>query len=163
MMELVHALFVQEGENKTEHPISYYSKKYNKYQRNYAIVEKEALALLLISFKVFWYQSSSLIIIRRMKHDDQLLLKWSLTLQEYNLVINHIKDKNDVVACYELKMPSCNKVKNEWKVPKITGLNRVAIETMETAEVEQWIKIRVFWSTNQVMAITIYNVCADLY
>ena len=39
--------------------------------------------------------------------------------------------------CYELKIPSCNKVKIKWKVPEITGLNRVAIETMETAEVEQ--------------------------
>ena len=47
--------------------------------------------------------------------------------------------------------------------PKIAGLNRVAIETMETAEVEQRIKIRVFWSTNQVTVITIYNVYADLY
>ena len=39
--------------------------------------------------------------------------------------------------CYELKIPSCNKVKNKWKVPEIAGLNRVATETMETAEVEQ--------------------------
>ena len=39
--------------------------------------------------------------------------------------------------CYELKILSCNKVKNKWKVPKITGLNRVVIGTMETTEVEQ--------------------------
>ena len=41
------------------------------------------------------------------------------------------------VCCYELKILSCNKVKNKWKVPEITGLNRVVIETMETTEVEQ--------------------------
>ena len=33
-----------------------------------------------------------------MKHNDQRLLRWSLTLQEYNLVINYIKGKNNVVA-----------------------------------------------------------------
>ena len=41
------ASLVQEGEDNIEHPISYYSNKYNKYQRNYAVVEKEAMALLL--------------------------------------------------------------------------------------------------------------------
>ena len=65
------------------------------------IVEKEALAL--ISFCL--YQSSSpysysLIIIHysTFHPQDQRLLRWSLALQEYNLVINHIKDENNVVA-----------------------------------------------------------------
>ena len=38
---------MQESEDEIEPPISYHSKKYNKYQRNYATVEKGTLALLL--------------------------------------------------------------------------------------------------------------------
>ena len=104
------ASLVQEGEDNIEHPISYYSKQYNKYQRNYAIVEKEVLALLLaVNFFDVYLSSSSypvqvftdhnpLCFIHRMKNDNQRLLRWSLTLQEYNLVINHIKGKNNLVA-----------------------------------------------------------------
>ena len=104
------ASLVQEGEDNIEHPVSYYSKKYNKYQRNYAIVEKEALALLLaVKFFDVYLSSSAypvqvftdhnpLCFIHRVKNDNQRLLRWSLTLQEYNLVINHIKGKNNIVA-----------------------------------------------------------------
>ncbi|XP_076053569.1 uncharacterized protein LOC143032587 [Oratosquilla oratoria] len=42
------AVLLQEGEGDSVlHPVGYYSKKFNKHQRNYATVEKEALALLL--------------------------------------------------------------------------------------------------------------------
>ena len=50
---------------------------------------------------------------------------------------NLVSIPDEPPICYELKIPSCNKVKNKWKVPEIAGLNRVATETMETAEVEQ--------------------------
>ncbi|XP_076054461.1 uncharacterized protein LOC143033145 [Oratosquilla oratoria] len=42
------AVLLQEGEGDSVlHPVGYFSKKFNKHQRNYATVEKEALALLL--------------------------------------------------------------------------------------------------------------------
>ena len=41
------ASLMQEAADGIEHPVCYYSKKYDRHQRNYAIVEKEALALLL--------------------------------------------------------------------------------------------------------------------
>ena len=41
------ASLMQEGADGIEHPVCYYSKKYDRHQRNYALVEKEALALLL--------------------------------------------------------------------------------------------------------------------
>ena len=33
-----------------------------------------------------------------MKNKNQRLVRWSLTLQEYNLDIRHIKDKDNVMA-----------------------------------------------------------------
>ena len=47
------ASLMQEGEDGIEHPASYYSKKYNRHQQNYAIVEK-ALALSLARGSLSW-------------------------------------------------------------------------------------------------------------
>ena len=104
------AALVQELEDMVEHPISYYSKKLLKYQRNYSTVEKEALALLLAVKFFDVYLSSSpfpiriftdhnpLVFVNRMKNDNQRLLRWSLTLQEYNLTITHVKGKDNILA-----------------------------------------------------------------
>jgi len=36
-----------------EHPVAFYSKKLNNHQKNYSVVEKEALALILATFSVY--------------------------------------------------------------------------------------------------------------
>ena len=43
----VGAVLMQEDDNKLEHPIVYFSRKFNNSQRNYCTSEKEALALIL--------------------------------------------------------------------------------------------------------------------
>ena len=104
------AALMQEDDNQLEHPVSYFSKKLNKHQRNYSTVEKEALALLLAVKHYDVYLSSSpfairvftdhnpLVFVNRMKNDNQRLLRWSLTLQGYNLIISHVKGKDNVFA-----------------------------------------------------------------
>ena len=39
-----------------------------------------------------------LIFIHKMKNKDQRLLHWSLALQEYHLIIQHVKGKDNVIA-----------------------------------------------------------------
>ena len=104
------ASLMQEDADGVEHPVCYYSKKYDRHQRNYAIVEKEALALLLaVKFFDPYFTSSpypvqvftdhnSLCFIHRMKNENQRLLRWSLMLQGYNLHINHVKGRDNVIA-----------------------------------------------------------------
>ena len=41
------AVLLQEGDDKIDHPVAYFSKKYNKHKKNYSTIEKEALALVL--------------------------------------------------------------------------------------------------------------------
>ncbi|KAL1249315.1 hypothetical protein QQF64_020320 [Cirrhinus molitorella] len=41
------AVLLQEDETHIEHPLSYFSRKFSKTQKNYSVIEKEALALLL--------------------------------------------------------------------------------------------------------------------
>ena len=102
-------ILMQEGDNNIDHPICYFSKKFNKHQRNYSI-EKECLALLLAvqHFDVYlgttvhpvlvFTDHNPLTFIHKMKNKNQRLVRWSLTLQEYNLDIKHIKGKDNVMA-----------------------------------------------------------------
>ena len=104
------AVLLQEDSEGVDHPICYFSKKFNKHQRNYSTVEKETLALLLAlqHFEVYLNPSpypilvytdhNPLTFIHKMKNKNQRLLRWSLYLQEYDLVIKHIRGKDNVLA-----------------------------------------------------------------
>ena len=41
----VGAVLLQEGEDETEHPVSFFSKKLSPAQRNYSVIEQELLAI----------------------------------------------------------------------------------------------------------------------
>jgi len=97
------AVLLQEDDEGVEHPVCYFSKKFNKSQRNYSTIEKECLALVLAlqHFEVYVTSSSlpivvysdqnPLVFIHKMKDKNQPLLRWTLMLQEYVLEIRHIK------------------------------------------------------------------------
>ena len=104
------AVLLQEGKDGVDHPICYFSRKFNQHQRNYSTVEKEYLALILALQHFEVYVSSSslpvivysdhnpLVFLHKLKSKNQRLLRWSLMLQSYNLEINHIKGKDNVIA-----------------------------------------------------------------
>ena len=101
---------MQEDSNGVDHPVSYFSRQFNNYQKNYSTIEKECLFLIfaLQHFKVYLTSLSSptvvfsdhnqLIFIHRMKIKNQRLLRWSLLLQEYNLDIRHIKGNDNIIS-----------------------------------------------------------------
>ena len=77
----------QENGNGVDHPVSYFSKKFNKHQKNYSTIEKECLSLILAlqHFEVYVTSSSSstvvfsdhnpFIFIHKMKNKNQRLLR----------------------------------------------------------------------------------------
>ena len=100
----VGSVLLQKDENTGVcHPVCYFPKKLNAHQRNYSTIEKEELAVILAiqHFEVYLYAASRPIVeysyhnplafVQKMKNKNQRLLCWSLTLQEYDLVIKHIK------------------------------------------------------------------------
>lgn len=103
-------VLLQEDEAGVEHPVSFYSKKFSSAQRNYSTIEKECLALLmsLQHFEVYidssqpevevYTDHNPLTFINKMKNKNQRLLRWSISLQQYNLVIKHIKGKDNICA-----------------------------------------------------------------
>ena len=106
----VGAILMQEDVHKLEHPICYFSRKFNSVQRNYSTSEKEALGLIsaLQQFRFYltpaqypidvFIDHNLLIFLNRAKHRNQSLLRWSLMLQEYTLNTHHIPGKRNVVA-----------------------------------------------------------------
>ena len=101
---------LQEDEVGVNHPVCYFSKKFNKSQLSYSTIEKECLALVLAiqHFEVYLSSSSlsicvfsdhnPLVFINKMKNSNQRLLRWSLMLQEYNIEVRHIRGKANVIA-----------------------------------------------------------------
>ena len=97
------AVLLQEDDQGIDHPVSYFSRKFNKHQLNYSTIEKEALALLfgLQHFEVYLGSSvkpikvftdhNPLVFLSRMYNHNQRLMRWSLIIQDYHLEICHKK------------------------------------------------------------------------
>ena len=104
------AVLLQDDDQGVEHPVGYFSKKFNCHQRNYSTVEKETLALVLALQHFDVYVSSAcqpvfvytdhnpLTFLNKMKNKNRRLLNWSLMLQEYSLDIKHIRGVDNVCA-----------------------------------------------------------------
>ena len=104
------AVLLQKGEDdSTLFPVGYFSVKFKSYQKNYSVIEKETLALVLAleHFKVY-VQSSQIVdvhtdhnpltFLAKLKNKNQRLLRWSLILQQYNLQVSHIKGSQNIIA-----------------------------------------------------------------
>lgn len=104
------AVLLQEDEDDVCHPVAYFSKKFSKCQRNYSTVEKECLSMLLAlqHFDVYLYTSAHPVVVftdhnpltfvNKMRNKNQRLMRWSLELQEHNIVIKHIKGRENIIA-----------------------------------------------------------------
>ena len=103
------AVLLQE-QNGVDHPVCYFSRKFDNHQQNYSTIEKEALALLLAlqHFDVYLCSSpfvinvytdhNPLVFVNKMKNKNQRLLRWSIIMQQYNVLINHIRGLENVIA-----------------------------------------------------------------
>ena len=93
----IGAVLLQEGDRGIDHPVCYFSYKFNKHQVNYSTTEKKTSVLLLAlqHFDVYlgttiapvevYTDHNPLVFIEKMKNKNQRLLRWSLAFQEYNL------------------------------------------------------------------------------
>lgn len=104
------AVLLQDDQNGVEHPVSFFSHRFNIHQCKYSTIEKETLALLwaLQHFEVY-VGSSSLPLVIYTDHNpltflscmynyNQRLMRWALQVQDRNLVIKHKKGSENVVA-----------------------------------------------------------------
>ncbi|XP_068245255.1 uncharacterized protein [Palaemon carinicauda] len=104
----IGAVLLQKGPGDMQHPVAYMSKKLKNHQRNYSTIEKEALALLtaLEHFEVYLSGSPAPILVftdheplkfvGRMRTKNKRLMKWWLSLQQFDLKIQHIRGQDNL-------------------------------------------------------------------
>lgn len=104
------AVLLQEDEQGIDHPVCFYSKKFNRHQVNYSTIEKEALALLLALQHFEVYVGSSpkpievftdhnpLVFLQQMCNKNQRLMRWALICQSFNLQIKYKKGTDNIIA-----------------------------------------------------------------
>ena len=91
-------------------PVAYASKKFNKHQMRYSVMEKECLAVVwaVLKFEPYLYGKEFVIetdhqpltCIRRSKVANNRIMRWALALQPYRFRIKVIKGIDNVGADY---------------------------------------------------------------
>lgn len=104
------AVLLQTSPDDNDRPIGFFSRKFNLYQLNYSVIEKEALALIwaLQHFEVYvgssegpivvYTDHNPLVFLHSLQNPNQRLMRWCLFLQSYSLDIHHIKGVENVTA-----------------------------------------------------------------
>ena len=95
------SVLLQQDDSGLERPVSYFSKKLSPAQRKYSTIEKECLALVTSLHHYYVYLSvgtvkvytdhNPLVFLNKMKGSNSRLLRWSLLIQSFSLIIVHIK------------------------------------------------------------------------
>lgn len=102
-------VLLQSDRNGVECPVCFFSRKFNSYQLNYSVIEKETLALVwaLQHFEVYVESSAPLVVytdhnpitfLHSLCCPNRRLMRWFLFLQAYCLDIRHIKGSENIVA-----------------------------------------------------------------
>ena len=105
----VGAVLLQSHDN-VDYPVSYFSRKLNDTQVKYSTIEKETLALVLAlkHFEIYATAGSEplkvltdhnpLKYMSKFKDKNRRLRNWSLILQDFNIIIDHVRGKDNVIA-----------------------------------------------------------------
>ena len=105
----IGGMLAQANNDGVDLPVAYYSKKLNKFQRSYAPIELECLALVraLEHFEVYlsggfeiqvYTDHNPLVFIQKMRNSNMKLLRWALYLQRFNINIKHIRGVDNAFA-----------------------------------------------------------------
>lgn len=102
------AVLLQCDDLGVDTPVCFFSRKFNRHQLNYSVIEKETLALILALQHFSVYVSSGTVVVltdhnpltflNSLQCPNQRLIRWALLLQSYSLDIRHIKGRDNVVA-----------------------------------------------------------------
>lgn len=97
-----------QGERSDEHPVEYASRLLTKAERNYSTTEREALAVIWAVSKFRGYIEGSSVVIATdhqalkwlmsIKSLTGRLARWAFQLQPYNLTVEYIPGKKNIVA-----------------------------------------------------------------
>ena len=95
----IGAVLLQEDNNGIDHPVCYFSKRFNKHQKKLLMAIQQFEVYLTSSTLpiVVFSDHNPLSFLHKLKNKNKRLLRWSLLLQEFNLDIRHIKGKDNII------------------------------------------------------------------
>jgi hypothetical protein len=103
----IGASLMQENDGM-KFPIIYISRKLNRAERNYSVIERECLVITWAIRKLHMYlygreftletDHEPLMYINRHKMENGWIMRWALTLQAYKFKVEVVKGKDNVVA-----------------------------------------------------------------
>jgi len=104
----VAAVLTQSTDGETERPVAFASNKLNKTQRNWSVIEKESFAAIWVLKKfrnwVFgktvtvYTDHNPITFLTETAPKSAKLMKWSLALQEYDVIFCYKAGKNNTAA-----------------------------------------------------------------
>ncbi|GFX68405.1 retrovirus-related Pol polyprotein from transposon 297 [Trichonephila clavipes] len=116
-LEAMFGAVLLQGEDKEEHPVEFASRLLNPAERNYSTTEREALAVVWALNKFRGYIDGASITVAsdhqplrwlmKLKSPTGRLARWALQLQSFNLNMEYIPGKSNVVANM-LSQPACH-------------------------------------------------------
>ena len=102
------------GEDNALRPLSYFSRKLNPAEKNYAVIEREALAImyglqvnrpLILGYPVEIHTDHRpLVWLLQVASPVGKIARWQTILSEYDFSISHIPGKDNIVADYLSRM-----------------------------------------------------------
>ena len=98
------AILCQKGKDGEEHPVAYASRKLQPREQKLSTTEKECLGIVwaVELFRYYLYgrtfrlqtDHNPLVWLNQVRDKSRKLLRWSVTLQEYDMVIEHKSSRN---------------------------------------------------------------------
>ena len=142
------ASVLKQKENGILKPVAYFSKKLTNYQKNYAIVELECLAIVesvrhfhkYLANKKFRVITDhrALVYLQTITNKNTRLLKWSLELSLYDYEISYRKGEENVEADCLSRNPLAHNEEEQTSFMKVVNLltrreyaNAIAVEDLE--------------------------------
>ena len=126
------AVLLQGDDKTSEHPIEYASRLLTDAERNYSTTEREALAVVWALGKFRGYVEGQNITVATdhqplkwllsLKSPSGRLARWSLQIQSYNLNIDYVPGKSNVVADM-LSRPVCSSELNSSEICNFVGVD----------------------------------------
>lgn len=119
------AVLFQSDDGGVDQPMGFYSRKFNSFQPNYSVIEKESSHLGFTPFQGlswFWYvhlvgytNHNPITFLHSLQCPNHRFMWWILFLQSYHLDISHIKGSERAPfhrGCWWLEQP--NSVEPVW-------------------------------------------------
>ena len=104
----MYLLQQRSGEGNALRPLSYFSRQLNNAEKNYAVIEREALAILyglqlnrplILGYPVeIRTDHRPLVWLLQVASPVGRIARWQTILSEYNFSVSHIPGKENVVA-----------------------------------------------------------------